>query len=276
MGDLYQFPDGVRQRTDLERVRSTYTAHEISRRFGLSEQVVRRWAREGLIGRAAGEETGELRFDFQALNQLRRVRELRNQGLSVKQIEAELRGQLNLFSQLDLFPEAGNRVVPLPVRLSPFEEALALHERGDPRAAQSYLQTIERGEYTPDAYCSLGIMEFDKGNLVEAFECFTRALGHDPRHFESHLNLGHLYFECGDLRLARLHYELAARIEPSFPDLYFNLGLVHAVRGEFEDAVDVLRKAKEFGEEDDGRKVDVLLKGIAELLRNSAGNPGSS
>lgn len=275
MGDLYKFPDGVRQRTPLERVRSTYTAREIARRFGLGEQIVRRWAREGLIRRAAALESGELRFDFQALNQLRWVRELRNQGLSLKQIEAELRGQLNLFSQLDLFPAAGDRVVPLPVRPSPFEEALALHERGDPGAAQSYVRAIERGEYATDAYCNLGIMEFDKGNLVEAFECFTQALRHDPRHFESHLNLGHLYFECGDLRLARLHYELAARIEPSFPDLYFNLGLLHAVHGEFEDAVDLLKKAREFGEEEDGRKVEYLLNRIASLLRSGPGNPAS-
>ena len=90
---------------------------------------------------------------------------------------------------------------------------------------------------------------------------------HDPRHFESHFNLANLYFECGDLRLARLHYEFAAEIEPNFPNLYFNLGLVHAVNGEIEEAIAALRKAKEKAPEEENSKVDEFL---ASLLKVSA------
>lgn len=77
-----------------------------------------------------------------------------------------------------------------------------------------------------DAYCNLGIMETRAGRTARAFDCFTKSLAHDPRHFEAHYNLGNLYFEEDTLRLARLHYELAAEIDPNSPNLHFNLGLV--------------------------------------------------
>jgi Flp pilus assembly protein TadD len=262
MTNVVQFPGGSQSRTGFERVRSVYTVREISRQFGLSEHHIRRWTREGLVRTAPATKEGEFRYDLQALTQFRRVRELRNKGLSMKQIEAEFQGQLNLF------PEEQGRLIALPTRLSPFEEALALHEQGDPKAADAYRQAIAKDDYATDAYCNLGILEFEQGNFVQAFDCFTKALRADSRHFESHLNLAHLYFECGDLRLARLHYELAAEIEPSFPDLYFNLGLVHAVKGEFEAAVNVLMRAKELSGADEGARVEELLASIAKLLRS--------
>jgi tetratricopeptide (TPR) repeat protein len=260
-------PAGAHSRSSFERVKSTYSVKEISRQFGLSEHHIRRWTREGLVQTVEGLREGELRYDFRALTRFRQVRELRNRGLSLRQIEAELRGQLNLF------PGKDGQLIQLPARQSPFEEALSLHECGDPRAPDSYRQAIRDDDFATDAYCNLGILEFEKCNLVEAFDCFTKALRNDPRHFESHLNLAHLYFECGDLRLARLHYELAAAIEPGFADLYFNLGLVHAVKGDFEQAVNVLERARELSQEDEGRKVDELLSNIARVLRRATGAP---
>jgi hypothetical protein len=47
--------------------------------------------------------------------------------------------------------------------------------------------------------------------------------------------LGNLYFEGDNLRLAKMHYELAAEINPIFPNLYFNLGLVLGLMEEKSD-----------------------------------------
>jgi tetratricopeptide (TPR) repeat protein len=260
MTNVLQFPGGSQSGTGFERVKSVYTVREISKQFGLSEHQIRLWTRKGFVRTAPATKAGEFRYDFQALTQFRRVRELRNKGLSMKQIEAELHGQLNLF------PDEQGKLIALPARLSPFEEALVMHEQGNPKAADAYRQAIVKDDYVTDSYCNLGILEFEKGDFVQAFDCFTKALRADPRHFESHLNLAHLYFECGDLRLARLHYELATEIEPSFPDLYFNLGLVHAVNGEFEAAVNILKRARELSEPDEGARVEELLARIAKLL----------
>ncbi len=240
----------------LQRVQATYTAREISRQFGLSEQEIRRWTREGVIQASSPESEDELRYDFQALTQFRRVRELRNQGLTNRQIEAELHGQLNLF------PQKGGQLIQLPVRLSPFEEALILHERGDKRAVEMYFKAIQGGECVSDAYCNLGILNYEENNTAKAFDHFTSSLRYDPRHFEAHFNLAHLYFEAGDFRLARLHYDISAVIEPNSASVHFNLGLIHAINGDLVSAIASLNRAKAHATEEELAQVEELLASL--------------
>jgi DNA-binding transcriptional MerR regulator len=258
MSVVVQFPKTA-QAKGLQRVQATYTVREISRQFGLSEHSIRRWTREGLIEAASPSDDGELQYDFQALTQFRRVRALRNRGLTTRQIEAELRGQLNLF------PERGGRLLQLPIRLSPFEEALILHERGESRAVEKYLQAIHEGECVSDAYCNLGILDYEKNNIIKAFDHFTNALRYEPRHFESHFNLAHLYFEEGDFRLARLHYEISGVIEPGSASVHFNLGLIHAMNGDLVTAITSLHKAREYSTEEELSQIDELLVSLQKV-----------
>ncbi len=226
MSKVIQFPSDSTRRPSLQRVKSTYTVREISEK------------------------------------QFRRVRELRSQGLSPKQIDAELRGQLNLFRG----PEG--RLLRLPIRLSPFEEALLLHERNDKRAPEAYQKAIESGDCVADAWCNLGIWAFEAGRPLDAFDRLTQGLSCDPRHFESHFNLATLYFESRDFHLARLHYEIASGIEPNFPELYFNLGLVHAVDGDLIAAIGALKRYKSLAPEDEAGKADELLARLIQAAAN--------
>jgi len=78
MGNVVQFPGVTPSKLDFERIRSTYSVRDISRRFGISERYIRRWAREGLIPGASFPDGREVRFDLHGLRQFRRVRELRS------------------------------------------------------------------------------------------------------------------------------------------------------------------------------------------------------
>ncbi len=267
MGNVLRFPDAGASRYGFERVRSTYSVRDISQRFGISERYVRRWCRDGLIPLASCPDNREIRLDLRGLRQFRRVRQLRGQGLTLRQIDSELRGQLNLFP-----PETG-RIVQIPVRLSPFAEALALHEKGDPGARRCYEQAILEGESVADAYCNLAILEYESGDRSRAFSCLTNALRQDPRHFESHFNLANLYFEAGDLRLARLHYEIAAQIEPGYSHLFFNLGLVYAIDGDMALAAEALNKAKEKATDEDRRRAEELLANLESILERIIRQP---
>jgi tetratricopeptide (TPR) repeat protein len=162
-------------------------------------------------------------------------------------------GQLNLFSQ------ALGRILNLPSNLSPFEEALVLDGRDNQLAADAYWKAISAGDSTADAYCNLGILEHQAGRTSKAFDCFAHALKLDPRHLESHYNLGNLYFEVGDLRLAKAHYEMATELAPNFPNVFFNLALVHALQEDYGLAIDALTKYKELVPPDEGIKADELL-----------------
>ncbi|HEV7684532.1 MAG TPA: tetratricopeptide repeat protein [Pyrinomonadaceae bacterium] len=253
---VISFPSRVPAKADYQRVKSNYSIREIKQLFGLSERTIRRWTEQGIIQANAGTGIDNYTYDFQALTQFRRVRELRALGHSIRQIEAELQGQLSLFRG----PET-SRVAHLR---TPFEEALLLDDQNDPKAIESYLEAISDGDNVAEAYCNLGIINKDLGNVGKALDNFTLALKHEPRHVEAHYNLGNLYFDAGQLPLARLHYEAAAQIEPRFSLVYFNLALAHFKLNDLPAALAAIANYKELRQPDDEETeaINQLLKAM--------------
>ncbi len=172
------------------------------------------------------------------------------------------------------FSSSPGQIRRLPSNLSPFEEALLLDERDNCRAEELYWRAISEGDLAADAYCNLGIIESKAGRMIKAFDCFTRSLEHDSRHFESHYNLGNLYFEEDNLRLAKMHYELAAKINPAFPNLYFNLGLVLALLEEKKAAIEAFVKYRHLAPPEEGRNADDLIRGLKRSLAKAGQKTG--
>jgi tetratricopeptide (TPR) repeat protein len=256
---VISFPSPVPSKADYQRVKSSYTVKEIKQLFGLSEKTIRRWTEQGIIQATLPSGVSDFTYDFQALTQFRRVRELRSQGHSIRQIEAELQGQLNLFRV------ESNRVSRL---LTPFEEALLLHEQGDPNAVEHYREAINEGDNVAEAYCNLGIINLEQGKLAQALDNFTLSLKNDPRHVEAHYNLANLYYDAGDLQLAKLHYEAAAQIEPGFSLVYFNISLVYHKLGDMVAASTALEKYRALEPEDEDIEVlNQLLKVMQSAIK---------
>ena len=183
-----------------------------------------------------------------------------------KRTKAENPDQLVLFSQptaqiLEFVPDLGR-----------FEHALMFDERGDLKAAQLYRRAIEEQDCVADAYCNLGIIESKQGNTTKAFDCFTNTLKYDPRHSEAHYNLGNLYFDLNDYRLAQIHYEMAAQVDPAFANVYFNLALVQAINNELAAAASTLSTYKELVSEEEGRNADELLQNLKRSLAAAKGS----
>lgn len=181
-----------------------------------------------------------------------------------KKKDPEGHGQMNLFNA-----QSGQaaRIVTMPSRFGPFEEALNLDELEDPRAAEVYWQAISEGDCVADAYCNLGILESRDGKTEKAFDCFTKSLTAQPRHLESHYNLANLYFDLGDLRLAREHYEMATQIDPGFPNIYFNLGLVHAMNDCYDDAIAAFSRYCDIAGSQDAGKAGELIETLRQFLQ---------
>jgi tetratricopeptide (TPR) repeat protein len=253
---VLSFPQPVPAKADYQRVKSSYSIREIKQMFGLSERTIRRWTETGIIQAAPASNDAEATYDFQALTLFRRVRDMRSQGLTIKQIEAELQGQLSLFRA-----ETGQ--VQVARLLTPFEEALLLHERGEEQAVEFYKEAITAGDNIAEAFCNLGIIELDRGNMVGALDNFTQSLKHDPRHVEAHYNLANLYYDAGDFPLARLHYEAATQIEPNFSLVYYNLALVYHRLADVTGARLALQKYRDLEPGDEEIElVDQLLKAM--------------
>ena len=168
--------------------------------------------------------------------------------------------------QLNLFPQPTAQILNFTPELSWFEQALLWDERGNPKAAELYRKAIEEGDCIADAYCNLGIIESQKGNTTKAFDCFTTSLKHDPRHCESHYNLGNLYFEVNDFRLTQVHYEIATEVDPTFANVYFNLALVRAINDDPGAAVSALAKYQELVPTEEGQKAGELLLNLKKTL----------
>jgi tetratricopeptide (TPR) repeat protein len=175
--------------------------------------------------------------------------------------------------QLPLFAEPRAQIVDFAPDSGWFEQALLWDERGHPKAAELYHKAIETGDCMSDAYCNLGIIESEKGRTAKAFDCFTISLKHDPRHAEAHYNLANLYFDVSDLRLARVHYEIAGELDPSFANAFFNLALVQALSNDLAASVDALARYKELVSEDDRRAADELLQNLTRSLARAGKRP---
>ena len=182
--------------------------------------------------------------------------------LGYRRVGVRRHADLERHGQLNLFAAPKGQVVELPRRLTTFEEALLLDEHGDPTAAELYRKAIGEGDCVAEAYCNLGILESESSNRPQAFDCFTLSLANDPRHFESHYNLGNLYLDEGDFRLSKLHYEICTVVEPDFPDTYFNLGLVLVMSEERDHALRALERYKTLVPDHEGVKADELMASL--------------
>ncbi len=171
--------------------------------------------------------------------------------------------------QLVLFSQPTAQILNFAAALSPFEQALLLDERGDPKAAELYARAIEEHDCVADAWCNLGIIESQKENTAKAFDCFTTSLKHDPRHSEAHYNLGNLYFDLNDFRLAQIHYEMAGEVDPSFANVYFNLALVQAINNDLAAARSALGKYQALVSEDEARNAGQLLHNLKKSLADA-------
>ena len=180
----------------------------------------------------------------------------------------EREGQINMFEPVDGdSPRELGQVVPLPLRLSTFEQALLLDEKGDDRAEEIYRRATEDEDCAADAWCNLGVLKSHQGHFDEAFDCFTQSLTADARHSESHYNIGNLYFDLGDMRLARAHYEIAADIEPDFPNVHFNLGLATALQEDYHASYNAFARYRDLAPPNEARVADELLESIRSAMQ---------
>jgi tetratricopeptide (TPR) repeat protein len=178
--------------------------------------------------------------------------------------------------QLVLFVAPTAQILDFALGLSCFEQALLLDERGDLKAAELYRSAIVEEDCVADAYCNLGIIESKQGRTTKAFDCFTTSLKYNPRHSEAHFNLGNLYFDLNDFRLAQIHYEMAVEIDPLFPNFYFNLALVQAINNDLAAAVAALTSYQELVSEDEGRNAEELLANLKKSLAAKSSRSGSA
>jgi len=212
-----------------------------------------------------------IRFPVEAVSRFGFKRSHVSDDEKSSRMEAE--GQMNLFQpgdDTDFAPVTRmGAVVPIPLQIGAFESAVLLDDNHDPRADDAYRRAITEGDFVPDAWCNLGVLQSIKRDLDGAFECFAQSLASDPRHAESHYNIGNLYFEFGDLKLARMHYEKALEVDGDLASAYFNLGLVTALSEDYQTAYDSLAHYKSIAPPEEIAVADDLMRYLRSAINLS-------
>ncbi len=100
----------------------------------------------------------------------------------------------------------------------------------------------------------LGIRYFNEGRYDEAVEALEKAIASlgpgDPTYAlgmfyaaEAHVHLGTARFHAGDLDAAFRHFSIAVRENPTYPDLYYRMSVIHHQRGELDESLEMLGRA---------------------------------
>jgi tetratricopeptide (TPR) repeat protein len=86
-------------------------------------------------------------------------------------------------------------------------------------------------------YCTLGVAYKNTGNLGKAVVCYKKSIETDPTHAEAYYNLGNIYAQNKQFRIARDLYRRAMKIDPKATRAYNNLGNIYFETGRLDSAL---------------------------------------
>jgi tetratricopeptide (TPR) repeat protein len=86
-------------------------------------------------------------------------------------------------------------------------------------------------------------LEEDPGSQLEAISTYQKVLDMEPEHAAAHINLGTLYYNRQDYRMAEKHYRQAIEIDPRYSLAYFDLGNVLDETGRVAEAIQTYKTA---------------------------------
>jgi tetratricopeptide (TPR) repeat protein len=228
----------------------SYSVREVSAMLGLTPAQIRSYASKGFL-HPERDARGELRFGFQDLVILRTAGELTAAKIpqrKVKRVLERLREQLPADRSITGVRIAadGDRVVVSDggavwnpesgQALFDFQVA-ELAARTTPVLLAAADEATDADDWY-DLACELELTSLDK-----AKDAYERALELDPKHVDSHVNLGRIEHEEGAPAAAEQHYRTATTLDPENDVAWFNLGVALEDLGRLTEAMEAYRRA---------------------------------
>lgn len=121
--------------------------------------------------------------------------------------------------------------------------ALALWKKGELDAATEMLKEVIKTYKTTSVYGSLGYLLILKGDLEKALQFNLEAYEYNSTDKVILDNLGQNYYLLGMYDKAAEIYEPLTGQSPTFPEPYYNFGLLLDKKGEHEKALEMIRKS---------------------------------
>ena len=124
--------------------------------------------------------------------------------------------------------------------------ALVLWKKGELDAATDMLTEVMQTYKTTSVYGSLGYLLILKGDLDKALQFNLEAYDYNASDKVIQDNLGQNYYLLGMYDKSREIYEALMEKSPTFPEAWFNYGLLLEKLGEPERALESMKKALEY------------------------------
>jgi len=108
-----------------------------------------------------------------------------------------------------------------------------------------WIDTLDKSPSAWMAYNNLGMIYFNRNELVRAHPLFEKAIALRPEEHNAYYNLGMLYYKKGRLIKAGRHFEEAIERYPRYVKAYNHLGVIYYDLKEYGRAIQFYRKAIE-------------------------------
>ena len=229
---------------------SVYCRRDVLRIFGIREQQLRLWERNGLIASAES-------YSFQDLGQVRKLRELGACRISASSIREAIRAMRAvsglpeplLEAGLDLHGSSGGRAVfrhsGSVVEPVAGQYLLNFSNKGRPTLAP-----IAAGGFSPRTRQREAAERFaravqaeEAGQVDDAIELYEAVLTLAPGHAASAINLGTIFYHRREYARAEQFYRMATEADGSYALAFFDLGNVLDELKRLPEAIAAYRRA---------------------------------
>ncbi|HUO07062.1 MAG TPA: tetratricopeptide repeat protein [Phycisphaerae bacterium] len=128
--------------------------------------------------------------------------------------------------------------------MNPLQQALTLHQSGNPAAAiPLYHQFLTQNPNHDPTHYNLALAHLQLGNPAAAIPHFQTVLSLAPHYMLAHANLGYAYLLTDQLDNAITTLNHAITLAPNISKLHLHLAHAHKARGELTEALTHYRRA---------------------------------
>lgn len=224
----------------------------LSRMLDISVHQIRRWERMGLIKAVA--HVGRLPFfDFQEVAGARRLAELVEAGVPVREIQASLArletvmgvgarplAQLEILAadrHLMYRDDQGRLKTPAGQRLFDFDGPAQSEQIGEGTLPLAPAAAPSRDDWTSHDWFEEGRRLADEGALAPAVEAFRMSLMDDHDAPEVQFHLAEALYRQGNVLAALERYHVATELDHNYLEAWTQLGCLLAESGQLTDAI---------------------------------------
>ncbi|MGZ4815175.1 MAG: tetratricopeptide repeat protein [Terriglobales bacterium] len=222
-----------------------YQRADVLRILRITPRQLQQWQKAGLV--AASDQ-----YSFFDLIQLKKVRDLRAKRVRPAVIRQSLEAMLQQVAGMENpLLEAGS--FSTGTRVAFRHEGKAF----DPIAGQfvmdfapeqrvvpaQHVAPIRITETAAEFFARGVALEEDPSSYQDAILAYNKVIEMEPNHAAAHINLGTLYYNLQDYKLAESHYRKSIEAYPRYALAYFDLGNVLDETGRLQEAIRTYKTA---------------------------------